>query len=123
MLQSGVENFFDTVKLGAPHFLHLLEATVNAVEATVGIVEPGIHMGKEFPQARVYIAQASVTFERIEADQRPSASWAPDAPGRIATVAARLGVELPGTSIAGLSLRKTPRSAERGSTTFSRCAA
>jgi hypothetical protein len=56
MLQSGIENFFDPVKLGAPGFLNVvetlvelaiefIESPVDLIEPAINLVKPRLHMG------------------------------------------------------------------------------
>jgi hypothetical protein len=52
MLQPGTEHFLDPMQFRAPQIAHVIEASVNGIEALVDTVESGLEKSDEKPDQR-----------------------------------------------------------------------
>jgi len=60
MLQPRIEDLFNAVELGTPHFFHLFKSVVDVVEASVHVSEAIIHVATEVPQMALDVTQPRV---------------------------------------------------------------
>jgi len=57
VFEPGVQHFLDSVKLGTPHFFHVVEAVIHLpiqiFEAAIDIIETGFHVMPKIAQTGV----------------------------------------------------------------------
>ena len=65
MLQSGVKDFLDAMKLGTPGFFHVVEAPIHISVilrgSPVHVIKARVHMRSQFAETSVHVIQTRIT--------------------------------------------------------------
>ncbi len=66
MLEPGIDDFFDTVKFGAPEVAHVVEAPVEGVEALIDCAEALVQASCHAFEFGIYVGHQQADEDGVE---------------------------------------------------------